>query len=74
MSDNLIANPPSHQNAPITKVDPVAAYAKMLEGLTDRQLAGEVRRRVKTKERLFLTSILEIMLESPVQGRRAYIK
>ena len=74
MNDRVVPNPPSRQETPVTKIDPVEAYAKKLEGLTDRQLAGEVRRRVKTGERLFLTSILEIVFASPAQGLRSYIK
>lgn len=72
--DNLTPNPPSRQDTPVTKIDPVEAYARKLEGLTDKQLAGEVRRRIKTGERLFLTSILDIIFASPVQGYRAYLK
>jgi hypothetical protein len=74
MSDSPIPNPPVRQNASVTKVDPVEAYAKKLEGLTDKQLAGEVRRRIKSGERLFLTSVLDIIFNSTIQKDRAYIK
>ncbi len=74
MNDGPTPNPPVRQSVPVTKVDPVEAYAKKLEGLTDKQLAGEIRRRIKTGERLFLTSILDIVFNSPVQGDRSHIK
>lgn len=76
MSDNLVPNAPARPDgrSATPVVDPVAAYAKKLEGLNDKQLAGEIRRRVKSGERLFLTSVLDIVFNSPLKGDRAYIK
>jgi hypothetical protein len=74
MSDGPTPNPPVRQSAPVSKADPVAEYDRNIKKMTDKQLAGEIKRRIKTGERLFLTTILDIIFASPVQGRRSYIK